>query len=758
MVGRVDLANMPGRMTAGGAATFPSEVELLRNYLNKDHAFRTKQIDAPRRGVVGDYFGVRDGEAFAASGWRNLASFFNAEKVTTLENEGTWINCLHTNSYLWAYGCGPGSFTSIGGLGNSDNYHDGITTEFYRNDPKAVFTLLYGSWLGDWDSEDNFQRAVLALPSLGLTCGWSGRPHWFMHHMAMGEPIGFSTLLTQNNRSEGLYRNEQNNCAGQIHIALMGDPTLRMHVVAPASGVESVNNGNGVNLNWKASTDDVLGYHVYRALNPNGPFTRVTPQLVKETSFTDHSVAALSSTYMVRAVKLETSASGTYYNASEGTFTTPVPSAVASAGAARSVNATDRSPGRVSRGATQRLVAPATPTGNGTNAVRVLSPTGATALTNNTVWLDDALPTGALGFSDQGDWWNWASSNPSPYSGALAHQSSASAGFHQHYFMNATKTLTVNPGETLVTYAYVDPANVPSELMLQWNDGSSWEHRAYWGANRFPWGADGTASMRYMGPVPTAGQWVRLEVPASQVGLEGATLSGMAFTLYDGRVSWDAAGKAAVILTNTPATGTTTNSVAWVDDALPAGAMSSADGETWNWITSNPSPESGSRSHQSAVLSGLHQHFFTSATTTLAVNPGDNLYAYVYIDPANVPSELMLQWNNGSWEHRAYWGANNVGYGIDATAARHYMGPLPASGQWVRLEVPASQVGLEGSSLNGMAFTLYDGRATWDDAGKSTVAVTTSTNVVSGGSTNTTGTGTTNVVSGGIHQQHRWRH
>ena len=63
MVGRVDLSKMPGRLTYDGPATFPSELELLRNYLNKDHDFRHKLFDLPRRGVVGDYFGVRDGEA-----------------------------------------------------------------------------------------------------------------------------------------------------------------------------------------------------------------------------------------------------------------------------------------------------------------------------------------------------------------------------------------------------------------------------------------------------------------------------------------------------------------------------------------------------------------------------------------------------------------------------------------------------------------------------------------------------------------------
>jgi len=179
MVGRVDLANMPGRLVCGGPATFPGELELLRNYLNKDHKFRHKEFDLPRRGIVGDYFGVRDGEAFAASGWRNLGAFVGAANVTTLPNQGTWISTLSTNPCLVAYGCGSGSYTSIGGLGNTDVYHDGITTEMMAHDIKTVFALLFGSWLGDWDSEDNIQRSILALPSYGLTCSWSGRASGF---------------------------------------------------------------------------------------------------------------------------------------------------------------------------------------------------------------------------------------------------------------------------------------------------------------------------------------------------------------------------------------------------------------------------------------------------------------------------------------------------------------------------------------------------------------------------------------------------
>src|SRR5262249_14819383 len=48
------------------------------------------------------------------------------------------------------------------------------------------------------------------------------------------------------------------------------------------------------------------------------------------------------------------------------------------------------------------------------------------------------------------------------------------------------------------------------------------------------------------------------------------------------------------------------------------------------------------------------------------------------------------------------------------------MGSLPQAGQWTRLEIPASKVGLEGKTVSGMAFTLYGGQAWFDSAGKTT--------------------------------------
>jgi hypothetical protein len=171
--------------------------------------------------------------------------------------------------------------------------------------------------------------------------------------------------------------------------------------------------------------------------------------------------------------------------------------------------------------------------------------------------------------------------------------------------------------------------------------------------------------------------------------------------------------------------------VVWVEDAVPVGgAPSSSGGDAWNWTSSNPAQYSGASAHQSASAAGLHEHWFDNATAALDISTGDTLYSYVYLDPSNPPSEVMLQWNNGSWEHRAYWGANNITYGIGGTPSRAYMGPLPASGQWVRLQVPASQVGLEGSTLKGMGFSAYGGRVTWDCAGKTSPVSTSETNVL----------------------------
>jgi hypothetical protein len=312
-VGRVDLSNL--------TAFNQSERELLRQYLIKDHRYRHKLLTAEARGLIHDEIGIGDGEAYAASGWRNFAPWFGPANITMVWT-GDWFSTLASQSYLWAYGCGSGSYSSIAGLGHYGLDNEVTTWDFADSDPRAMFYMFLGSWLGDWDSENNIMRASLGTRTYGLACVIGGLPHWFGHHMALGESIGFSTCVTQNNRPTGLYRNQVDDYAGFVHVALMGDPTLRLHAVSPPFSLSGSATRGGIDLSWAASPEAVLGYHVYRANTAAGPFARLTSALVRGTNFRDANISPGTYAYMVRAVKLESTPSGTYSNASQGIFVT----------------------------------------------------------------------------------------------------------------------------------------------------------------------------------------------------------------------------------------------------------------------------------------------------------------------------------------------------------------------------------------------------------------------------------------------------
>lgn len=294
-VGRVDLWNLP-------AFAPLSETDLLRRYLNKDHNYRQRLFNTQQKAIIDDNFGEWYGEAFAQTGWRTFPLFVGASNVTT----GDWTTPV-TTPYIWAYGCGPGGYQAANGVCSTPNL---VTC-----DP-AVFTFLFGSYFGQWDVSDNFLRAELATPNYGLTCGWSGRPNWFVHHMALGETIGYATLKNMNNYN-GIYSPGYT----ALQICLMGDPTLRTSMIVPPSSLTAAPDDLGeVTLTWSATMDTVLGYNVYRATQQGGPFTRITETPVVTTAYHDATAPTGNVYYLVRAVALQTTGAGSFYNASQGIF------------------------------------------------------------------------------------------------------------------------------------------------------------------------------------------------------------------------------------------------------------------------------------------------------------------------------------------------------------------------------------------------------------------------------------------------------
>lgn len=174
----------------------------------------------------------------------------------------------------------------------------------------------------------------------------------------------------------------------------------------------------------------------------------------------------------------------------------------------------------------------------------------------------------------------------------------------------------------------------------------------------------------------------------------------------------DPEGKS-VAATNPPA------DFVWVEDDFPRGSKAEANGEAGalKWVEGEK-VHSGKRAI-SRKDKGLAQDVFTQASPPLIVGKEDKLFAHVYLDPADPPKAIMLQYHTSEWLHRANWGDEDaIPYGDKGTSKKLLLGALPKAGEWVRLEVDAAKLDLKpGAKVDGLAFTQFGGTVYWDRAG-----------------------------------------
>ncbi len=322
-VGRLDMYDMP--------AFSANETELTRTYLNKLHQFKLRYWTPTARGLVFDNLQWVS-NPLAASAWRNIAPVVGAANITNANQNGTSFNVLvDDQSYLWTYSSGGGLQAYVGSTltyNGADNV--GTTQNFATTSSTGgVFNMSFGSYFGDWDNKNNFLRAPLASGNALTNC-WVSIPAWYFHHMAMGDNIGYSTLVSMNNTS--LYTpltDGWQSTMGKTHLALMGDPTLRQKMLTAPSNLVVTNSGGVAAFSWNPATESVGGYHIYRVNAATGQITRLTTNYVTSTTYTNAAIPYTPSTeYMVRAVKLQNDPSGSYYNLSLGAFATTAAGAV----------------------------------------------------------------------------------------------------------------------------------------------------------------------------------------------------------------------------------------------------------------------------------------------------------------------------------------------------------------------------------------------------------------------------------------------
>lgn len=307
MVGRVDFS--PYGPYGLDATT------LLRQYLNKDHNFRNGLLNVPRRALVKDAW--LPSLASSAAGWRDFPAMVGSANVM----EAEWIAASAQQAYLLGYGAGPGYIDHCSGIGSWRDIMD--------SDSKVVFSRLFGSRFGEFNAAPSFLNAPLLTRTCGLAALWSaanrtsGDSLWGT--MALGETIGAVTKRAQaRSRELAPWALRDGNTgafidAPNLYASLMGDPTLRLHPIATPRALTATA-GAGVTLGWQGADAGVSSYHVYRADSFAGPFVLLNATPVAGTGYTDSTARSNDVVYLVRPLKLEQTASGSYWNLGQGTF------------------------------------------------------------------------------------------------------------------------------------------------------------------------------------------------------------------------------------------------------------------------------------------------------------------------------------------------------------------------------------------------------------------------------------------------------
>ena len=299
-----------GRLDMYGMSNFDkSEVELIKNYFKKNHSYRKGEFDNPRRAIIDDLWEFTHDEMFASQPWMNYSALFGRDSVKSLRI----IDYLKYHKY---------TFSSAQAMGAIDNIFDRAYSEEYAaQDQNGIMGNYFGSRAIDWFAENNIMRSALASEPSFLISFWGCRPYWILHHMGMGYTIGYSQWITQNN--EGVYANNgKEKHFRQVHITLMGDPTLRLFPKKSPENVIASYDPNGTNGNVTITWDAREGekYSIYHSKELDGEFVKVANELEGVNEFIHTNYDEDKGYYFIRSTSLEKVNSGSYFNESAGTW------------------------------------------------------------------------------------------------------------------------------------------------------------------------------------------------------------------------------------------------------------------------------------------------------------------------------------------------------------------------------------------------------------------------------------------------------
>lgn len=164
-----------------------------------------------------------------------------------------------------------------------------------------------------------------------------------------------------------------------------------------------------------------------------------------------------------------------------------------------------------------------------------------------------------------------------------------------------------------------------------------------------------------------------------------------------------------------PPPGKSVTEQVWFEDAFPSGAQVGVSGHP---LTLVKKPVKSGKLALKRSGPAMAQDYYQSGAQDLVVPEGANFFVHVYLDPVDLPEEVMIQFHTAAWSHRALWGQDIIEFGKKGTTERFRAGDLPEAGKWVKLEVAGEKMGLKaGDKVKGFAFTVHGGTVYFDRFG-----------------------------------------
>jgi hypothetical protein len=147
----------------------------------------------------------------------------------------------------------------------------------------------------------------------------------------------------------------------------------------------------------------------------------------------------------------------------------------------------------------------------------------------------------------------------------------------------------------------------------------------------------------------------------------------------------------------------------WIDGALPEGAITRGE---WKW--DDKLLDSEAKTHVQFSGGLLSRHSF-NIKNSIDLGKNSSIVQYIYIDPDNIPSGIMLKLIIVPGEEMIfYWEGNEEAFAhLDEYIDAWYMGFMPEPGIWVKLVIDFKELDTPKAGLSGMEFILSKGKVWW---------------------------------------------